>query len=100
MPRREVRIENWAVLRSSQFPCFEELQPGGHLMGFVIGHPKLPDQSLIYTSRIVKVDSRNGVVETANTLYRLGDPDATYRAWQLEPAHPAFEDQQGQKKAA
>ena len=100
MPKREVRIENWAVVRSVRCPSFEELQPGFHLMGTAIGHANLPGQNFIYTSRIVKVDNKSGLVETSNTLYRLGQPDETYRAWQLAPADPASGDLAAQKKAA
>ena len=100
MPKREVRIENWAVVRSVRCPSFEELQPGFHLMGTAIGHANLPGQSFIYTSRIVSVDNLNGVVETQNTLYQLGQPDETYKAWQLAAADSKYERQILQKNAA
>ena len=100
MRKREARIENWAVVRSVRCPSFEELQPGVHLMGNVVGHANVPGQSLIYTSRISKVDSENGVVETANTLYRLGQPEETYRAWQLAAANPVSGEPGLHKKAA
>jgi hypothetical protein len=99
MRKREVTIENWAVVRSVRYPSFEELQPGFHLMGNAIGHANVPGQSVIYTSRIVKVDNEKGLVETANTLYRLGKPDETYRTWQ-EAADSRSEEQSLQKNAA
>ena len=95
MPKREVTLENWVVVRSAQCPSLEELRPGGHLMGYATGHPNLPGGSFIYTSRIVSIDKVNGVVETSNTLYRLGQPDETYRAWQLEGRDSAEQSLQG-----
>jgi hypothetical protein len=86
MRKPEVTLENWAVVRSAQYPSFEELQPGVHLMGNAMGHADRPDLSFIYTSSILNVDSVNGLVETSNTLYRLGQPHETYKAWQLEVA--------------
>jgi hypothetical protein len=109
MRKREAKIENWAAVRSAQYPSFEELQPGVHLVGYTMRHPNLPDLSLVYTSRVVSVDNGNGVVETSNTLYRLGQPDETYRAWQLEApdsksltaeADSTLKEQHPQKSAA
>jgi hypothetical protein len=100
MGKREVTIENWAVVRSSQYPSFEELRTGVHLMGYATGHVNLPDLSFIYTSRVVSVDNLNGVVETSNTLYRLGQPDETYRAWLLAAADTVSEERNLPKTAA
>ncbi|HZD51249.1 MAG TPA: hypothetical protein VE178_21095 [Silvibacterium sp.] len=75
-------IENWAVVDSVVSLGFEELRPGKHLMGSVLGHASLRNTKLIYTSRIVNV--YNGVVETLNTLYQLGEPSEEYKAWQRE----------------
>ena len=83
MRKREVTLENWAAVRSAHRPSFEELQPGVHLMGNAVGHLDLPGLSFIYTSVIVNVDDVNGLVETSNTLYRLGQPHEAYKAWQL-----------------
>ena len=100
MRKREARIENWTVVRSARCPSFEELRPGFHMMGNVVGHANLPGQSFIFTSRILKVDNENGVVETSNTLYRLGQPDETYRAWQLEAVDSTIEQQRLPKNVA
>jgi hypothetical protein len=83
MPKREVTLENWAAVRSAHSPSYEELQPGVHLMGNVMGHEDLTGPNFIYTSSVVHVDRANGLVETSNTLYRLGQPHETYKAWQL-----------------
>ena len=87
MRKREVTLENWAVVRSAHSPNFEELQPGVHLMGNAMSQEEdLPGLSFIYTSSILNVDDVNGLVETSNTLYRLGQPHEAYKAWQLEAA--------------
>lgn len=77
-----VAIENWAVVDSVVSSQFEELQAGKHLMGNVLGHASLRKTKFVYTSRIVNVF--NGVVETLNTLYQLGEPSDEYKAWQRE----------------
>jgi hypothetical protein len=106
MRKREVTLENWAVVRSAHSPSFEELQPGVHLMGNAVGHADLPGRTVIYTSSILNVDNGNGLVETSNTLYRLGQPDEAYKAWQLDAAgstpaaDSAFDEQRLQNNAA
>ncbi|HTD54311.1 MAG TPA: hypothetical protein VK670_02940 [Silvibacterium sp.] len=77
-----VAIENWAVVDSVVSSGFEELQPGKHLTGNVLGHASMRNTKFVYTSRIVNV--YNGVVETLNTLYQLGEPSEEYRAWQRQ----------------
>jgi hypothetical protein len=100
MRKREVTLEDWAAVRSAHSPSFEELQPGVHLMGNATGHEDLPGLSFIYTSSIVNVDNANGLVETSNTLYRLGQPHQTYKAWQLEAADSTGEENRLQNSAA
>ena len=51
-------------------------------MGNVLGHASVRNTKLVYTSRIVNV--YNGVVETLNTLYQLGEPSEEYKAWQRQ----------------
>jgi hypothetical protein len=77
-----VAIENWAVVDSVLAPGFQELRPGKHLMGNVLGHASLRKTKFIYTSRIVNV--YGGVVETLNTLYQLGEPSEEYKNWERE----------------
>jgi hypothetical protein len=84
MSKPLVTIENWAVVQSVISQSYEQLQPGKHLMGNVIGHANLPDTLFIYTSSIVSVDRNNGVVETRNTLYQLGRASDEYKAWECE----------------
>ena len=77
-----VAIENWAVVDSVLSSGFEELQPGKHLTGNILGHASLRNTKFVYTSRIVNV--YHGVVETLNTLYQLGEPSEEYKVWQRE----------------
>jgi hypothetical protein len=100
MRKREVTLENWAVVRSAHSPSFEELRPGAHLMGVAMGHPTRPGLDFIYTSRIVNVDNANRLVETSNTLYRLGEPHETYNAWQRAAPDSTSEVQKLQGTAA
>ena len=82
MPKPLVTIENWGVVRSVVSPSFEELHPGNHLMGHVLGHPNLHYSKLVYTSPILSVDFSQGtVIETLNTVYRLGEPSDEYKSW-------------------
>ena len=74
-------IENWAVLRSAMSQSFEELHPGNCLTGYVLGHANLPTTTIVYTSPIVSFDLSQGVVETRNTLYRLGEASDEYKSW-------------------
>ena len=82
MQKPLVAIENWAVVDSVLAPGFEELKPGKHLTGNVLGHASLRNTKFVYTSRIVGV--YEDVVETLNTLYQLGEPSEEYKAWQRE----------------
>src|SRR5271155_978826 len=80
MRKSLVAIENWAVVESVISPSYEDLLPGKHLMGNVLGHASLQNTKLIYTSRILNV--YQGVVETLNTLYQLGEPSEDYKDWE------------------
>ena len=81
MPKPIVTIEQWAVVRSVISPTYDELQPGNHLTGYGFGHPILRRKKLVYTSPILSVDFSQGVVETVNTMYRLGEPSDVYKSW-------------------
>ncbi len=82
-----VTIENWAVVQRALAMTalsYEELQPGKHLMGKVVGHTSLSSAECVYTSPIVHVDTSKGRVETRNTVYQLGEPSDGYRSWEHE----------------
>jgi hypothetical protein len=75
-------IENWAVLQSASSEVFEDLDLGNCLTGHVLGHANLPSTTIIYTSPIVSFDLSQGVVETRNTIYRLGEASDEYKSWE------------------
>lgn len=80
MEKLSARIENWAVVDNLIFHGFRELEPGQRLTGHLMGHTDLPN-GIIYTSVIQRVDLANGLVETGNTVYRLGRADEVYEQW-------------------
>lgn len=82
-----VTLENWAVVRGAGSLNFAPLQPGKRLVGNVFGHADISGQALIWTSSILTVDRRQGLVETANTVYRLGKVHEAYTAWGFETEH-------------
>lgn len=79
--KREATIDGWAVVPDLSLGSFEELCPGNRLTGYVRGHEKLPGSALVFTSVIVGVDLEKGLVETGNTMYKLGQASADYRSW-------------------
>ncbi len=87
MRKSLVTLENWAVVRSAGSLNFEALQPGKRLVGNALGHTSVPGRTFICTSKILTVDRREGVVETANSLYRLGEAHEAYKAWEFEKEH-------------
>lgn len=84
MQKPLVTIENWAVVQRTAALSYEELRPGKHLMGKVVGHDYLPDAEFVYTSPILSIDVREGRVETRNTVYQLGRPSDEYSIWEHE----------------
>jgi hypothetical protein len=68
-------------------------------MGNAMGHANIPSQSFTYASCILNVDNAAGLVETSNTLYRLGQPDEAYKAWRLAASDSTLTEQ-NQKNAA
>jgi hypothetical protein len=80
MEKPPIPIEDWAVVESVSSPAYRALEPERRLTGFVIGHANLPN-GFIYTSPIVRVDESEGLVETRNSVYRLGRPSVDYLHW-------------------
>jgi hypothetical protein len=80
MEKLSARIENWSVVDNLIFHGFRELEPGQRLTGYLMGHTNLPN-GVIYTSVIQGVDKANGLVETGNTVYRLGQVNEDYEQW-------------------
>jgi hypothetical protein len=84
MQKPLVTIENWAVIQKTNALRYDELQPGRRLVGKVVGHTAHPHAESIYTSPILFVDAKEGLVETHNTVYRLGKPSDEYKTWRQE----------------
>jgi hypothetical protein len=80
MEKLSAKIDNWSVVDNLIFHGFRELEPGQRLTGYLMGHSDLPN-GVIYTSVIQSVDQANGLVETANTVYRLGQVNEYYQHW-------------------
>jgi hypothetical protein len=80
MNKLTVPIENWAVVDSVSEQGWSPLEPGRRLTGWVSGHGDLPT-GMIYTSAIIRIEEAEGLVETRNTLYRLGHCNPNYQAW-------------------
>jgi hypothetical protein len=81
MQKPVVKIENWGVVQSILSQGFEELRSGNRLLGYVTGHASLPNTKLVCTSPIVRVDLSQGLAETRNTVYQLGEANGEYRSW-------------------
>lgn len=82
MSKAVVKIEDWAVVQSVVCPTFQKLEPGKRLLGNVFGHANISNTQFTYTSRIVSVDLGRRVAETQNTVYQLGQSNASYQAWE------------------
>jgi hypothetical protein len=80
MDKLSAKIENWSVVDNLIFHGFRKLEPGQRLTGYLMGHSDLPN-GVIYTSVIQRIDPANGLVETGNTVYRLGQVNEFYQQW-------------------
>jgi hypothetical protein len=74
-------IHSWAVVESPLSPDFAKLQAGNRLRGHVLGLAHLSYAKVACTSPIVSVDTARGLVETRNTIYRLGEIREAYSSW-------------------
>jgi hypothetical protein len=74
-------IQSWAVVDTVLWHSFAALQAGNRLTGHVSGLPHVPYGKPAYTSPIVRVDPAHGLVETRNTIYRLGEISEAYGCW-------------------
>lgn len=57
---------------------WHEDENGGFLRGRVLGHPKLLDHNLIFTSSVQLYDKAKGLAITENTVYKLLDIKLLY----------------------
>ena len=79
-----VKLEDWAVVPSAKPGNYEALKPGNLLVGRAFGHQRIKQGTFIFSSPIVRVDARNGVAETRNTCYDLGEISQDYQAWLIQ----------------
>lgn len=84
MQKPTVKIDDWAVVRTTNTGRYEQLGPGNLLVGRVFGHPKINEGSFIFSSPVVSVDDANRLVETRNTAYVLGKVSLEYKHWTRE----------------
>lgn len=83
MDKLSAKIDNWSVVDNLIFNGFRNLEPGQRLTGYLMGHSDLPN-GVIYTSVIQRVDKANGLVETSNSVYQLGQMNESYQLWSSE----------------
>jgi hypothetical protein len=83
-----VKLEDWAVVEAANSGRYEQLKPGKLLVGRAFGHQRIKTGMFIFTSPIVRVDDENGIVETRNTCYRLGEVSREYKSWTHEQVIP------------
>jgi hypothetical protein len=76
-----VKLEDWAVVPGLSSGSYQALRPGNLLVGRAFGHQRIEKGKFIFTSPIVRVDTRQRVVETRNTLYSLGEASHEYKTW-------------------
>ena len=81
-----VKLEDWAVVPVPNSGSYQALRPGSLLVGRVFGHQRIEMGKFIFTSPIVHVDAQQGIVETRNTLYSLGEASHEYKSWSR--SHP------------
>lgn len=64
------RLENWVVTQWFSQAIID---------GLIYNDTRWEDGTRIYTSAIVKIDTENEIVETRNTLYKLGVPKPQHK---------------------
>ena len=78
------RLENWAVVEGANVGSYQALQAGYLLVGKVFNHPTIGAGAFIFSSPIVRLDAKTGLVETRNTSYCLGQASREYEIWTEE----------------
>ena len=78
------RLENWAVVESVNVAGYQALRAGNLLVGKVYNHPRIGEGTFIFTSPIVRLDTKSKIVETRNTSYCLGQASSDYKIWTEE----------------
>lgn len=91
---QKARLEKWSL-----FASVVDYKLVPRLHGEVYGHPRFEDGTEVSTSYIVDEDIKAGWVQSANTLYTLGEPSADYVAY-LQKYHPEQIEKYGIKTSA
>jgi hypothetical protein len=81
VPTPLATIQCWAVVEAAVSQRFAVLQVGNRRRGHILGLEHVPYMKLVHTSPIVHVDFAQGLVETCNTTYRLGEASEEYESW-------------------
>ena len=76
-----VKLEDWAVVESTNTASYQPLGPGNVLVGRAFGHQRIKTGMFIFTSAIVDVDAQNKIAETRHTCYCLGEASREYKTW-------------------
>lgn len=74
---QKAKLENWYVSSSNVSPYASPEQRTMVVCGEVYGHLRFTDGHRITTSSVKEIH-KDGLVETQNTLYKLGKPDPKY----------------------
>jgi hypothetical protein len=75
-------IDNWACIYNNGDVFTPPELRGLMVDGRVKGHPKYPDDEIILTSIIRKVEK--DIIFTQNSIYRLGEPRKDWLDWLKE----------------
>ena len=72
------KLDDWRVL---------EFGGERFLSGVVSGHPKLPNDEPIITSRLLMLNPETKTAQTYNTQHELGEPKQEWLDWLREKNH-------------
>lgn len=91
---QKARLENWIL-------CGRVVDYALHpvVQGKVYGHPRFEDGTEVTTSYVVDHDIKAGWVQSANTLYTLGEPNPEYVEF-LQKYYPEQIEKYGIKASA
>ena len=82
--KKTVTIENWSIVASNKLGPYQapEMQQYA-LTGEAYGQPDFEDGKFITTSAIINSNDlkHHAIVESHNTLYKLGEPSDSYILW-------------------
>lgn len=74
-------LDNWSVISMNPYSPPENSPMC--LLGRVYNHKNFTDGKRIQTSIVLDIKTEKGItlVETANTIYKVGEPSPKYVAW-------------------